>query len=406
MLRRHGLTIALWATIVGGACSADPPDPVPLTARPGNGVFTTVEGARAEPQANTSAAHATWEGRVDIQRTGNRVSNGKGGLAGAPQEIVLASPAIWLVPTSPERGARWVAVLDDGSLVVLDLDQATAEVVDPNWGDAEPFVTEEGEILATLERPHLFEDQLSDSRWVTDGELSVVLTEPTERYGHGVLGDRVEAAAISILHEPAGERHEVQLAQDVVEGTSAILADVTGDGGSEILVTQSNAQVGARLVVYDRLGQQLAESPPIGLGNRWRNQLAVGPLGPEGEIEIVDIRTPHIGGVIEWFRVEDGRLVQVANLSGFTSHVIGSRNLDLAIVADADGDGDLEVVAPSADRRRLGVIARTHDGAERTITVELSDRLASNFGAVDHPDGTATYAAGTADGVIRFWLPE
>ena len=84
--------------------------------------------------------------------------------------------------------------------------------------------------------------------------------------------------------------------------------------------------------------------------------------------------------------------------------MLGSRNLDLAVVADADGDGRLEVVAPIPSRTELGVIARVDAGTDVEFTVELGARLSSNFGAVDHPDGGATYVAGTDDGLLRFWV--
>ena len=120
--------------------------------------------------------------------------------------------------------------------------------------------------------------------------------------------------------------------------------------------------------------------------------------------EVIDIRTPHLGRTIEWFRLDGDRLELVAELPGFTSHVIGSRNLELAIVADPDGDGRLEVVASSPDRLVLSVVARTDDGADIEATVDLGARLSSNIGAVDHADGGASYAVGTDDGLVRFWL--
>ena len=77
--------------------------------------------------------------------------------------------------------------------------------------------------------------------------------------------------------------------------------------------------------------------PAIGRGNRWRHQIAVAPFGPNGERELVDVLTPHIGGVVEFYRMVGDRIEIVATVPGFTSHVIGSRNLDLALAADADG---------------------------------------------------------------------
>ncbi|MEM7143111.1 MAG: hypothetical protein AAF548_18965 [Actinomycetota bacterium] len=371
------------------ASEAPPADPDELTTVAGG---DTVDG------------EAGFEGRADIWPTGNRISRGAGDLTTAPVEVRLDSPAVWLVPSSPEPEAPWAAVLADGRLVWIDPVERAVEVLDPAWGDAEPIVRS-GRI-ETWNVAADFPGALSDGRAVTDGEIVVVLAYPTDRYGHAVLGDDIEAGAIEIhaATDGPGLDARIELERDVVEGRTALLGDADGDGTDEILVTLSNADTGARLVLYDQAGALVAESDPIGRGNRWRNQLAIAPVGPNGEIEVVDIRTPHLGRTIEWFRLDGGRLELVAELPGFTSHVIGSRNLELAIVADPDGDGRLEVVASSPDRFVLSVVARTEDGAEVEASVDLGARLSSNIGAVDHDDGSASYAAGSDDGVVRFWL--
>ena len=347
-----------------------------------------------------------FEGRADIASTGNRISTGVGDLDGPAIEVQLDAAAEWLVPTADEAGAGWVAVLADGRLVWIDPMQGTVDVLDEAWGDAEPIVREGGGVAAMWDIPDADRDTvLADVRPVDDGDIRVLLADPTGRYGHAVLGDGVEAATIEIRRSGDGAvRARIELEDDVVEGRGALLADVDGDGRSEILVTQSNDGGGARLVLYDADGELVAESDPIGRGNRWRNQLAIAPVGPGGELEVIDVRTPHLGRTIEWFRIEGDRLELVAEEIGYTSHVLGSRNLDLAIVADADGDGRLEVVAPTPSREALGVIARVEGGTEVEFTVELGAKLSSNVGAVDHPDGGATYAAGTDDGLVRFWV--
>ena len=355
---------------------------------------------------------AGFQGRADIDPTGNRVSRGAGDLDGPAIEVVLDSPAIWLVPSAPTPAAPWAAVLADGHLVWIE--PATGEVVvlDEAWGDAEPIV-HAGDRVDRWDLLEDFPAALPDGRSVTGSgsnvsgsSVTVVLADPTDRYRHGVLGDVVEAGAIEIYAADGGAAPaaRVELVDEVVEGRSALLGDADGDGVDEILVTQSESERGARLVLYDLAGERLAESTAVGRGNRWRSQIAIAPVGPDGEIEIIDVRTPHLGRTIEWFRLDGDALVRVAELDGFTNHVLGSRNLDLGIVADADGDGRLEVVVPTADRRALGVVGRTGSGAELEFTVELSGRLSSNVGAVDHPDGGVTYAAATDDGVVRFWV--
>ena len=254
-----------------------------------------------------------------------------------------------------------------------------------------------------------FEDPLPDGRIVESDGFAVALVEPTDRYPHGVLGDRIEAAAIEVVDITTGERTRFgPEAPTVIEGISPIMADITGDGEVEVLVTQSNSDVGAWLAAWSTDGTLVAESPAIGRGNRWRNQLAVAPIGPAGEVEVIDVRTPHIGGVVQFFQVDGTVLDRAAATTGFTSHVIGSRNLDLGIVVDADGDGRLEVLLPTNDLSALGILRRNESdddmGVEVVSNVPLQGRLTTNIAVSEpSPSGAVGVAVGTSDGLIRIW---
>jgi hypothetical protein len=69
---------------------------------------------------------------------------------------------------------------------------------------------------------------------------------------------------------------------------------VTGDGKQESILTISDAEQGAQIIVYNKEGEHLAAGPAIDRGYRWRHQLAVAPFGPNDELEIADVLTPHI----------------------------------------------------------------------------------------------------------------
>ena len=56
-------------------------------------------------------------------------------------------------------------------------------------------------------------------------------------------------------------------------------------------------------------------------------------------LELVVVRTSHISGIVELYALEGETMETVAQLSGFTSHVVGTRNLDMALAGDFDGDG-------------------------------------------------------------------
>jgi len=378
--------------------------------------------------------------------TGNRFSPGRGNLVDTVAvDIPLSGTPRWVVGADTELGLTWIVALDDGRLegwrwengkpvqAPLNLPSLPAGtpptvisgpegalLVEPPAGashDTCPlplagggliYVTDDGAVEVQMgDQAHRFEiDALPDARiTLSRNGLVAVLAGATTRYPHGALGDEFESGRVTIIDPQASEivAEAVVPEPSVIEGVVALWADVDGDGQDEILVTVSNQSVGARLEVFDQEGDLVAEGPAIGQGNRWRNQLAVAPFGPDGEIEIVDVRVPHIGGVVEFFRLESGRLTLHAEQGGFTSHMFGSRNLDMALAADADGDGRIEVVVPTQAMDALGLLRRTAEGVMVVAQVELPGTLSTNLAAVVRQDGLVSFAAGTDTGTLRIW---
>jgi len=271
--------------------------------------------------------------------------------------------------------------------------------------DAPPVVVD-GTLLAADLARSVFEDPLPDSRVVTDGTDLYALSGPTDRYDHAVLGDALEASGVEIVRADGSGSVVVTVeAPDVIEAVSPMLADVDGDGALDIVVTQSNDDAGARIVAYALDGETIATSEPIGTGNRRLNLLAVAPTGPGGDVEVIAVRTPHIGGILEFFRYDGaGRLERVATADGYSTHVIGSRNLDLGIVTDADGDGTPDVLLPHQDREVLAIVTRddrSPTGTREVTRLRLSDKPSSNVSATGDP--RISSAVATADGRVTVW---
>jgi hypothetical protein len=251
---------------------------------------------------------------------------------------------------------------------------------------------------------------LPDARLLLDHEgRALSLTHPTDRYRHGVLGDDLEATGISLLEIAPSLRilRNIQIVEpQVIEGITPIWADLNGDGAREIIVTLSDASRGARLVVYNELGEVVATGPDIGRGFRWRHQIAVAPFGPGGELELVDVLTPHLGGVVEFFRWQAEKLVRVASVSGYSSHALGSRNLDMAAAGDFDGDGRIELLVPSQNRERLGGIRHTSQGGETVWEVPIGGQISTNLSGLRYPDGRMIIGVGRSDEFLRLWPPD
>ena len=164
-------------------------------------------------------------------------------------------------------------------------------------------------------------------------------TRPTTRYPHGVLGDDVEWGnlRITVSRRLGGDEglfsgrssltYDLTLPDDLVfEDTAPRLWDVTGDEAPEIVVVQSHAREGARLLVIGLSEGKpafLAATPFIGERNRWLAPVGVADLDGDGHVEIAYIDRPHLARILRIWRYENGSLTEIAAAPGLTNHRIG-----------------------------------------------------------------------------------
>jgi len=381
---------------------------------------------------------------------GNRVVNGSGNVSGSGTvQIEAGGIILWLVGVPFQDGVLWTVALEDGTIesylvadnevenydlgrgplpagmppMILDVegeiylntppnDEASTftnpVIPDPDTGRV-VYISESGDLVLwehgeTISR--LEANALPDARLIQDekGRL-LFLSGPNDQYDHGVLGDSLEATSISLVEtipELRLIRHIEIPPPGVIEGIAPIWVDMNSDGTREVLVTVSDYSSGARLVLFSEEGQILAEGPAAGQGYRWRHQLAAAPLGPAGEMLIIDVLRPHLDATLEFFSWEGDRLVLQAELPGFSSHGIGSRNLDMALVGDLNGDGLLEVVLPGLGQESMYGISYRNGRAEIMWEVPLGGRLTSNLAGVTQDDGTLVLGAGVGE-ILLLW---
>lgn len=236
--------------------------------------------------------------------------------------------------------------------------------------------------VATASRSTLDVAALPDARprLVDEGRVAL-LAGATDRYGHGAVGDDVEAGRLVVLDVGGPELRVtggVRFEENVIEELAPLVA---GDGPL-LYVTESSREGGARQVAYDTHGARVAVGPPVGRGFRWRHQLCLAPFAPDGVPELAVVRTPHVGGTAEFYRRDGGELRVAATESGVSSHALGSRVLDGGFAADVDGDGRPELVVPDDARTALLVVERTEAGAETAGRTPVGGPITSNLHAV------------------------
>ncbi len=134
-----------------------------------------------------------------------------------------------------------------------------------------------------------------------DSQWFAAYINPTDRYAHGILGDKIEAGGLVMYHE--GEYFPVILPENMVfEDVAPRMIDVDDDRIPELLCIRSEVNSGAGLVIYQWREERLytyAFVKEIGTANRWLNVVAVKDLDRDHQLNLFWIQTPHIGGIIK-----------------------------------------------------------------------------------------------------------
>ena len=240
---------------------------------------------------------------------------------------------------------------------------------------------------------------LPDSR-ITLGSLdgssglqAVVLSDRTERYPHGVLGDEFEASSVTVIDVAPNAltirfRYVVR-APAVFEDLIAIMAPI-GEGRRQAVVVVKSApgQGSSILVLGWREGglKVLAEGPAFGQSNRWVHVIGAADVSGDGIPQLIAVNTPHLAGVLVAYERRAAALIPSGKALGYSSHAAGSRNQDQAVIADMSGNGRLEVILPRQGRDVLAALELKGGRWEERWALQLAGPVQSNL-LVEDLDG-------------------
>jgi hypothetical protein len=235
------------------------------------------------------------------------------------------------------------------------------------------------------------------------GIQAMVLSDGTERYRHGALGDKVEASAVAVITVAPNAltlrfRYVVK-APAVVEDLIPMVAPI-GEGTRPALVmVKSVARQGSSVLVLGWRESELevlAEGPALGLRQRWVHVIGAADVTGDGVPVLLAVNTPHLAGVVVAYERRAASLVAVAKVLGYSSHALGSRNQDQAVIADMSGNGRLEVIVPRQSRDVLAALELSSGRWEERWALQLGGPVQSNL-LVEDLDGDGRLDLAVAD---------
>lgn len=290
-------------------------------------------GADLDPRTPIAAGYGRVAGRSE---TGGLwiLEAGRATHSDAPRLLPFAGlvvlPLGVIAVAEGDRGRAHVVRLEPSSSGTW---RETSRNADPVLPDARPQQVDlEGPIAAAAE-----------------GHIVVLGGPDAERYRHGVLGDDVEATRVMVL-----DRHGLAPLRTLALPAPHVLEDIAPRpiawrGGTGLLTMRSGPR-GAQLAVIaaDPMRRDAlvlaALGEPIGTPGRWMAATTDGT-------RLLAVHTPHIGGVLNEYAVEGAKLRGRPIATGFSTHALGSRELDLAVWTGG------ALVMPDQDRRALNVVA-------------------------------------------------
>lgn len=324
-------------------------------------------------------------------------------VAGAAERLSLAVPG-GLAALEREAGIEAGLSQPPGPVVVIRPDKKRFQL---SLADGKLVLSPSDTRIVTAPAP----DMLPDGE-VTQGQGKIRrawLTGPTERYAHGILGDRLEASGVGV-ERADGKFLYFDLGSDAVfEDRRARLYDFDGDGADEVIVVKTYLNAGAALAVLEANEGSLelaAEAEPIGQSNRWLNPAGAGDFDGDGRGEVAYVETPHIGGTLKLYEYNNRQLTADGAARGFSNHAIGTREQDQAAVTDWNGDGIVDLAVPDAQRRELRIVTFAGGKFKELERIENPQRIVTAVLAarIDQSDRVAV-VYGLADGTLVAIIP-
>jgi hypothetical protein len=140
-------------------------------------------------------------------------------------------------------------------------------------------------------------------------------------------------------------------------------------------------------------------------GFRW--MLILGTIDVNDEKVIAVNETPHLSGKVKFIDLDNGNFNKI-EISGYSAHVFGSRNIAMYDILDIDNDGNGDdLIIPSIAKDKLEILSLKDkkSGLNYIESLQLNSPLSSNVLTTDiNGDNFSDVIAGDGSGLLYTFI--
>ncbi|HEX7209061.1 MAG TPA: hypothetical protein VF233_12815, partial [Nitrososphaeraceae archaeon] len=177
-----------------------------------------------------------------------------------------------------------------------------------------------------------------------------------------------------------------------------------------VALVASDRLEGSRLLIYDinDSSSPLYSGKPIGHGFRW--MLVLGTINVNEEKKVIVVNeTPHLSGIVRFIDLSNDSVnVNKTEISGYSAHTFGSRNIAMYDILDIDNDrNEDDLIIPNLDKDKLEILSLTDNRSvhKNVESLLLNSPLSSNVLTTDiNGDDFLDVIAGDQSGILYTFI--
>ena len=230
------------------------------------------------------------------------------------------------------------------------------------------------------------------------------LADPTQRLLGSTLAGPVAGALV--IEDITARTFRIDLpTSQAFEDRRPRIVDLGPDHPDTILLVRSDETTGAALVAMGLTGeglvQTIAETEPLGTPRAWLNPVGAADFTGTGSVDIALVSAPDSGGTLQILTLDGHTFRQRVAVHNVSNHVPGTDIIDMAVVADFDGDGVSDIAVPDGERQRIRILSFANGQVAQPAEIALPAAVVTEIASISPGAGKRPYLLmGLTDGQL------